>query len=263
MITRLAETSRCLYASRAEVEEEHRLLESRVKTRTAELAEANDKLVREIDARRRAEDSLRQALAQRDALLGNSQVGLATERGGIIEDINPRGAAILGYDREELLGRSIGTLFPDKASFEIARQEASAQLATQEPIRLEGRLLRRDGTQVWARMHGKRVVDQDAESGTGRIVVWAFDDISREKEQQDRLETAKRQAEDASKAKGSFLAVMAKAASSRLRQPETSGARAAEKSTWRKFTIRVVATMPSPEAPAAKSPTATSWADPA
>jgi PAS domain S-box-containing protein len=208
MSTRLRETSSCLGASRAEVEEHQRLLETRVRTRTAELAEANDKLVREIEARRRAEDCLRQALAQRDALLGNTQVGLATDRARIIADINPRGAAILGYDRAEMLGRSVAMLFPEKAEFEAVARDIESRLSTQEPISLERRLLRRDGTLVWTRLHGKLVDGGEPGSASERTVVWAFDDITREKERQGQLEQARQVAEAASRAKGSFLAVM-------------------------------------------------------
>jgi PAS domain S-box-containing protein len=204
MSARLRETSLCLGDSRAEVEEQHRLLETRVAMRTAELAEANARLVDEIEGRRRAENSLRQALAQRDALLGNSQVGLATLRDRMFVDINPRGAAILGYAREALLGRSARLLFTDEDDFLAAARDIESQFSSQGPICLERRLRRGDGAIIWARLHGKLVT----EGGANQDVVWAFDDITQEKEHQDRLERGRLEAEKASRAKGAFLAVM-------------------------------------------------------
>jgi signal transduction histidine kinase len=54
------------------------------------------------------------------------------------------------------------------------------------------------------RVHGKTVIGKDP----AQDVVWTFDDITQEKERQARLEQARREAEQASRAKGSFLAVM-------------------------------------------------------
>ena len=204
MAARLRQTSDSLNQSQAEVAEQHRLLETRVATRTAELAMANEHLMAEIQGRRQAEESLRQALAQRDALLGNSQVGLATIRGRICLDINRRGAEILGYAREDLIGQSSRLVFGDETDFLITVHQFDQLLADEGTINLERQLRRRDGSLVWVRVHGKTVIGKDP----AQDVVWAFDDITLEKERQARLEQARREAEQASRAKGSFLAVM-------------------------------------------------------
>ena len=204
MAARLRETSRWLGESRAEVEEHRALLTRRVEARTAELAAANAQLVEEIGARSRAEDTLRQALAQRDAVLGNTQIGLATTRDGVCTEINARGAQLLGYRREELFGKNIVVLFDDLTAYEALTRLVEQGLDSCGSTSQECQVLCKDGQAIWLRVHGKSVTPEAPAS----LVVWAFDDITAEKRRQARLEQAKTVAEEASRAKGAFLAVM-------------------------------------------------------
>jgi len=157
----------------------------------------------DVTDRRRDEASLRQALAQRDVLLGNSQVGLATVRGHICLDINRRGAEILGYTREELLGRPSRLFFAKESDYQSSVQEFAARLERSEAISVERQLRCRDGSEVWVRAHARVV-----HGGPLWEVVWAFDDITPDMARQARLEQARREAVEASRAKGAFLAVM-------------------------------------------------------
>ena len=100
----------------------------------------------DVTDRRRDEESLRQALAQRDALLGNSQVGLATVRGRVCVDINRRGAEILGYDREELLGQATRLIFRDEDDYLAACQEFENRLDAVGAVSAERQVRRRDGS---------------------------------------------------------------------------------------------------------------------
>lgn len=157
----------------------------------------------DVTDRRRDEARLRQALAQRDALLGNSPVGLATLQGHLCLDINRRGAEILGYEREELIGRHSRVVFADEATYQSASQAFAARRAEADSISVERQVRRRDGSLIWVRAQAKVV-----RGGPLWEVVWAFDDITPEMERQAKLEQARREAEEASRAKGAFLAVM-------------------------------------------------------
>ncbi|KHK02322.1 ATP-binding protein [Desulfovibrio sp. TomC] len=158
----------------------------------------------DVTTRHRAENSLRQALAQRDVVLGNTQVGLATTRGDICTDINARGAEMLGYPQEELIGRNTAELLSTQEQDMVAKEQFDQVLASQGSISQECRVVRKDGQEFWIRIHGKRVNPEAPDS----LVVWAFDDITQEKQRQASLEQAKTVAEEASQAKGVFLAVM-------------------------------------------------------
>jgi PAS domain S-box-containing protein len=158
----------------------------------------------DVTTRRRAEDSLRQALAQRDAVLGNTRIGLATTRDDVCTEINSRGAELFGYSREELIGRGTNVLFGSQEEHEVLAQEFAQSLSSHGFINRECRVLRKDGQTIWIRVHGKGVTPE----APADLVVWAFDDITKEKERQVNLEQAKTEAEAASQAKGAFLAVM-------------------------------------------------------
>ncbi len=158
----------------------------------------------DITDRRQAEASLRQALAQRDAVVENTQIGLVMTHDRVLTEINTRGAAIFGYAREDLLGRSASVLHAHRLDFESMAEALETELAAQGSVSDEQEIRRGDGSMVWIRLRGKAVDAADMSQG----VVWAFDDITREKDRQARLEQAKADAEDASRAKGVFLAVM-------------------------------------------------------
>ena len=158
----------------------------------------------DVTTRRRAEDSLRQALAQRDVVLGNTQIGLATTRDTICTEINTRGAELFGYRRDELIGRSTTVLFGSQDAHDTLAQEVEQILSSQGFISRECQVLRKDGQTIWIRVHGKGVTPESPAD----LVVWAFDDITQEKNRQASLEQAKTEAEEASQAKGAFLAVM-------------------------------------------------------
>ncbi|EKO39396.1 MAG: PAS domain S-box containing protein [Solidesulfovibrio magneticus str. Maddingley MBC34] len=158
----------------------------------------------DVTDRRRTEAELRQTLAQRDALLGNTRIGLATTENAVCTDINTQGAALLGYDREAMLGQSIAVLFPDAAVYQSLADLSDHDFVSQGYTRRECQVQRGDGEMIWLRAHGKSVRPEDPTTS----VVWAFDDITEEKRRQQSLEQARDQAEEASRAKGAFLAVM-------------------------------------------------------
>lgn len=158
----------------------------------------------DVTDRLRTEAELRQTLAQRDALLGNTQIGLATTENTVCTDINAQGAALLGYAREAFLGQSLAVLIPDAAVYQSLAELCDHDFITQGFTRRECQVQRGDGETIWLRLHGKSVRPEDPTTS----VVWAFDDITEEKRRQQHLEQARDQAEEASRAKGAFLAVM-------------------------------------------------------
>lgn len=106
-------------------------LEERVRERTAELVDANAQLHTEIAERRRAEEQFRGVLES------------APEAIMIIDDrreialINSQAEALFGYRREELLGRPVEMLMPER--FRRAHQELGAGYLAQPRRRPMGK----------------------------------------------------------------------------------------------------------------------------
>ncbi len=107
--------------------EAHADLERRVSERTNELARANEILLTEVGERRRAEAALRKS---EDMLRGIFEFAPDTivviDRGGRIERVNAQVARMFGYDSEELLGRQVEILLPER--FRAAAHEAPSGL---------------------------------------------------------------------------------------------------------------------------------------
>ncbi|MET0084938.1 MAG: EAL domain-containing protein [Sedimenticola sp.] len=87
----------------SQLEKAHTVLEQRVKERTAELSSANEKMLVEIDERKKAEEKLRLAATVFD----NTTDGvIITDPQGSIISINNTCLEITGYTEEDLLGEN-------------------------------------------------------------------------------------------------------------------------------------------------------------
>ena len=99
----------------ADLREAHAGLELRVSERTRELARANEILLAEIGERRRAEDALRQ---NENMLRGIFEYApdpiVVIDRHGHIERVNAQVQPTFGYQNEELLGRPVEILLPER-----------------------------------------------------------------------------------------------------------------------------------------------------
>ncbi|WP_029456851.1 ATP-binding protein [Solidesulfovibrio alcoholivorans] len=207
MAARLKETSESLARSQAEVEENRLLLARRVDERTAELALANERLTDEIVARKDAESRQERALALHKAILESKTEGvLCVGLGGDREvlAVNARFLELwrlpgdwLTQERPRRVALVLGKLAAPQAS-----EEAYEKLMA-EPRRQDVAVLAlRDG-RFFERRSGPIL---QGESCIGRV--FSYVDVTEEKKRQDAVEREKNRAEDASKAKGAFLAVM-------------------------------------------------------
>ena len=96
-----------LTSAREEVLKLNNELEQRVAERTAELASTNEQLKAEIVERMRVEEALRESEEKFSAAFRASPIGLViTTLDGKYVDVNQAFCDLLGYSREELLGRT-------------------------------------------------------------------------------------------------------------------------------------------------------------
>lgn len=134
---------------------------------------------RDISERRRTEEELRNSAERFRAIFDNTLVGIIfSTRDRCIADVNDRGAKLLGYGREELIGKSLEVLHLSPGHFARFGDEVLAKASGGGMIQMEYQLRRKDGAPVWTQLSGKAI--SLPELGDGML--WVADDISRRKQ---------------------------------------------------------------------------------
>jgi PAS domain S-box-containing protein len=96
------------------LKEANQMLEHRVRLRTAELTESNYKLFEEIQEHKKTEAALVEQTRRNEMILQTAIEGFwITDTSGVIQEVNPAAASILGYLPEELLRKSIYDFEPE------------------------------------------------------------------------------------------------------------------------------------------------------
>jgi PAS domain S-box-containing protein len=141
-------------------------LEETVQKRTADLRSANKKLLKEVNERKEAEQSLRESEDKYRRLVENLQEGIwATDKDARTTFVNSRMAAMIGYTCEEMLGRHIFA-FMDEQGVEIARQGIERRrrgVAEQQ----DSVFLRKDGSRLCVTMAITPLVDANGQYAGG------------------------------------------------------------------------------------------------
>jgi two-component system, sensor histidine kinase and response regulator len=155
----------------------------------------------DITQSKQAEEEIRASEARLRGLLENSPVGVAVNRAdGKILFANSRYAEMMGLEEGDIAGLNAASLYV----FEDRREEMV------EELDLIGRISdeliehrRADGSTFWALISGEMIDFQ----GERAILSWAYD-IDERVRMETLLQSAKDEAEAASRAKSSFLAAM-------------------------------------------------------
>ncbi len=149
----------------------HDHLEQRVEERTAELKAANKKMQQEIIERKRAEEALRDSEIRFRRVTEAAFEGIAvTERGRLI-DVTKKLATLFGYQRNELLGKSISGLIEPNI-----RDETVVKILSGYSLPYESICMRKDRSTFPVEVCGKNY------SSRGRdLCVTAIRDISKRK----------------------------------------------------------------------------------
>ncbi|WP_052700733.1 PAS domain S-box protein [Methylocucumis oryzae] len=158
----------------------------------------------DISARKQAEESLKQSEDQFRRLFELSPIGIALNDfiSGRFLEVNQALQEATGYSRDEILAMSYWRMTPaEYTEQELAQLQLLKDHAVYGPYEKE--YIRKNGSRFPVLLNGFRL------TAGGRQVMWTLvQDISRHKEAEIGLETARAEAESANRAKSEFLASM-------------------------------------------------------
>jgi PAS domain S-box-containing protein len=117
----------------------------------------------DITERKRAEETLRAREQVLASIFRTIPIGLGLLRGRVFVEVNDGFCAMLGYRREEVIGRSARIIYPDDAEFERVGREKYAQLRETSHGEIETRLQHKDGRIIEVLLDSI-LVDRDATS---------------------------------------------------------------------------------------------------
>ncbi len=140
---------------------------------------------------------------QYEAILNNAEVGVAFTRDRVFQHTNPRFEDMFGWARGSLAGLPGRVVWADDAAYIGMVRRAAKVLTTGDVFEDEFELQRRDGSRVWCSLRARAIdLSQPVHGGT----IWIVDDITRRRQIDHALASAKEQAEAANRAKSAFLA---------------------------------------------------------
>jgi len=133
------------------------------------------------------EIQLRNALLENRAILDNAVLGIAVVENGVTLHCNSKMEELFGTPAGGMDGTPVRALYPDEATWQMARADTARSFADGQVHSAEYRMARRDGTLFWARLSG-RLFDVLDKSGRS---VWMIDDVTAQREAADAIRRAR------------------------------------------------------------------------
>ena len=144
-------------------------------------------MIEDRSGHKRAEESLRNALMENQAILDNAVLGIAVVEGGRMVRGNRKMFELFGYAPDAIADRRVPHLYPDEDAWWAAREAVWADFQAGRVHTSEHLLVRRDGTRFWARLSGRPF---DLAQPDGRSM-WLVDDVTAQHQAAEALRRAR------------------------------------------------------------------------
>ncbi|HYW56187.1 MAG TPA: PAS domain S-box protein [Polaromonas sp.] len=160
-------------------------------------------MMSDISERRELDERLKSALAQREAILETTAVGVTFLKDRRHQWLNRTLANMLGYTPSELLGQETRIHYPSDEEFELLGEEAYFQIAQTGTFSAEARMQRKNGELIWVQLDGTALSRENPEEGT----VWTYVDVTRRKEAEQETRHALERERELSELKTRFVSM--------------------------------------------------------
>jgi len=157
----------------------------------------------DVTERQKLQEDLRRSLAERDVMLRTAPVGISFASNRCHRWVNDAFAAMLGCDKNELVGQTSLSHFSDRESWEAFGAEAYKVLATGRPYVTERLFKRKDGSLFWCQVSGNAVDPADLSKGS----IWINVDISERKRAEEEIRRALEKERELNELKSRFVAM--------------------------------------------------------
>jgi PAS domain S-box-containing protein len=138
----------------------------------------------DITESKRLRDNLAQTLAEQEAILQTSMVGIVFLLDQRVHWINATlEQQLLGYQKGQLIGRSSAVTYAHPEDYERVSRESYPLLASGESFASELQMKRRDGSIFWCSLSGKAIDPSNLSAGS----IWVLSDITVRRQLEDEL----------------------------------------------------------------------------
>jgi len=140
----------------------------------------------DIEPLKQAEEALRAANAEQDAIFESATLGIVHIRDRVMQRCNRKLEEIFGYGPGEMTGRPTRIWYATEEDYAVGGGPVLEQISRGETHRREQRLLRKDGSAFWCRISGRAVDPSDASRGSA----WMLEDVTEERAAAEALRAA-------------------------------------------------------------------------
>lgn len=172
----------------SQLEKSHRQLEQKVAERTTALTMTNKQLKLEIEERKRAEHDSRVNEQKLQAILRASPIGIGLVVNRELNWANDTFYDIVGYTKEDLIGRSTKILYETTEEFDRVGYTLHTHSARQEAGQTETRLVRKDGTSISCAIRSYPINDTNPLAG----LIFTVSDITEAKRLEEKLQRSQK-----------------------------------------------------------------------
>ncbi|MFA9216267.1 MAG: EAL domain-containing protein [Sphingomonadaceae bacterium] len=144
-------------------------------------------IIEDRTEQKRAEESLRNALLENQAILDSAVLGISVVEQGFNLRCNTKMEELFGYAPGEMNHLSVQAFYPDRDAWRLARGETARDFSAGRVNVSEYLLQRKDGSRFWGRLSGRPF---DLTQPNGRSV-WLVDDITARREAADAVSRAR------------------------------------------------------------------------